>query len=554
QEVAPLPARLDGARYHVLLPPVAIGVQRPVLDLVSATFRVPGDPRALAWPVSTLVVRPLGAGWPPLISLAAWLGLLALVWITFGLFQPASGRWRWLIYTLAVAIVLASMLDPARAALAPFPFLAAALNAALLCALSNWRLTGLMNRLGVPLSSAARGWLLALVFLSCTLRWGAKLYPGAMPGDVLFHANRFAELIGGRVFLEAPHRGVPSPYAPGFYIAVAPLTLLGAARPAILVAVGALLDAISPVAIYALVLLVWHWRPSTEAAPALERQALMAAGLYAFAGGGFLVTWWNFSTHTFAQWAYLVLLVAGVAAWRCAVFGGRHVFTAIGVLTALQLGVLLGHFSFYLNLVLVGGYTLAVTWLAWRRARVSRAQWAGLSATIILAHLLALLLFYSVYVPTLVGQASAVGSGADQAVTSSGAAMVAYLVSIMGDGLTEHFGLFPFALAICGTLILAGQGGRPGRQAGCVVAGATWFVVALFLALPLVSGANLATRWLMFAFPVVCAMAPAAAQRLWRRGGAGRVALIVIGLFVVWVSAAIWLGALAWRIRPPEPF
>jgi hypothetical protein len=30
--------------------------------------------------------------------------------------------------------------------------------------------------------------------------------------------------------------------------------------------------------------------------------------------------------------------------------------------------------------------------------------------------------------------------------------------------------------------------------------------------------------------------------------------VLAMGSYIIWVSAAMWLGALAWRIRPPEPF
>jgi hypothetical protein len=43
-------------------------------------------------------------------------------------------------------------------------------------------------------------------------------------------------------------------------------------------------------------------------------------------------------------------------------------------------------------------------------------------------------------------------------------------------------------------------------------------------------------------------------RRLWRRGWAGRVAVAAMAAFVLWNTAALWLGAMLWRIRPPEPF
>jgi hypothetical protein len=81
------------------------------------------------------------------------------------------------------------------------------------------------------------------------------------------------------------------------------------------------------------------------------------------------------------------------------------------------------------------------------------------------------------------------------------------------------------------------------------------FVIALFFAvLPFVSGSTLSTRWLMFAAWAFAVGAAAAVPLLWRSGRAGRWLVLAIGGYVVWVRATIWLEALAWRIRPPEPF
>jgi len=41
---------------------------------------------------------------------------------------------------------------------------------------------------------------------------------------------------------------------------------------------------------------------------------------------------------------------------------------------------------------------------------------------------------------------------------------------------------------------------------------------------------------------------------LWRYGRAGRWLVILMGGYILWITASIWLQALAWRVRPPEPF
>jgi hypothetical protein len=551
--IADLPLRLTGASYHVLLP--ASASPEPVLELRSPTFQAAGDPRRLGMPVSTLVVRPSGWSWLAWQPAGAWLLLALILWLTLRLLG-FTARLTLLALGLACALVgLATALDPPRAALAPLPLITAALAGAGLCAVLRWLLPPLACHLGLPLSRRALRWLACLALLAMLLRWGGKLYPGAMEGDVAFHANRFGELLGGRVFLQAPHRGVPSPYAPLFYILLAPFTLLQRDRDQLLVAASALLDALSPALVYAICLLVWPGWRSPAARPALtgaaETRALLAAGLYSLAGGGLMASWWSFGTHIFAQWAFLMLVAGALLIWGG--WAGRQARPAqlIGVLGALQLLVLLGHFSFYLNTVLLSGAALACMWLAGRFELRRDRLW--LTAGVLLAQLLAAALFYSVYISQLRRQAGSIESATDVSASSSMAALQAYLTSILGDGLTAHMGLFPAALALAGTAMLAMHERRRSGAGLALVAG-TWLVALLFFTLPLVSGANLTTRWLMFALWAVCVTAGPAAWRFWRRGAAGRLLCLLIGIYVVWIGAAIWLGALAWRIRPPEPF
>jgi hypothetical protein len=58
----------------------------------------------------------------------------------------------------------------------------------------------------------------------------------------------------------------------------------------------------------------------------------------------------------------------------------------------------------------------------------------------------------------------------------------------------------------------------------------------------------------MFSAWAIAVGAAVTMQLLWRAGRAGRWLVIAIGGYIVWITASMWLGALAWRIRPPEPF
>jgi hypothetical protein len=82
----------------------------------------------------------------------------------------------------------------------------------------------------------------------------------------------------------------------------------------------------------------------------------------------------------------------------------------------------------------------------------------------------------------------------------------------------------------------------------------TFLIALLFAILPFASGSTLSTRWLMFSAWSIAISAAGVAQRLVQSGRVGRWLVLAMGSYIIWVSAAMWLGALAWRIRPPEPF
>ena len=82
----------------------------------------------------------------------------------------------------------------------------------------------------------------------------------------------------------------------------------------------------------------------------------------------------------------------------------------------------------------------------------------------------------------------------------------------------------------------------------------TLIIALLFGSLPFITGSTLSTRWLMFSAWVIALGAAVTAQLLWRSGRAGRWLLYAMGGYMLWITISQWIGALAWRIRPPEPF
>ncbi len=557
QQIAPLVLRPDGARYHILVPPLPIN--NPTIEFRSSTFRVAGDDRNLGIPVGTLLIQRSGLALPTEPSIIIWLLLPILLWagLRWSGFSPSSTTWGCQITLVLVAC--AAMLDPPRSTLAAQPLLSALGMAVGLCIVLRIGMPQLFIRFGYPLSARALRWLLFFALVVFTLRYGGKIVPGAMPGDIGFHAHRYAELIEGQIFLQAPHRGVLSPYPPALYLILAPLALLGIDLPMLLHLSAALLDALSPFVVYMIAMAGFRQHSRNEIV------ALLAAGFYALAPGGMLASWWNFSTFMFAQAIHLSLIAALVLALQWHTDSGQSrasiTLTALAILVLLEFLAYLSHFSYYLNdSLLVGGATALVLALAIaRRISGNTARWVAITALGV--QLATFSIFYSFFLGTIRNQVGAVGAAGEDTALQNMQSLSALIDSLLGEGLRDHTGLFPALLALVGMALglatMRRSGSWAARQSKLtlgVLAGLTVLIATGFALLPLFSSANLTTRWLMFSLWVIGIWGARTALRYWQRGRAGQLIIILIGAYLIWISAAIWLQAMAWRIRPPEPF
>jgi hypothetical protein len=239
----------------------------------------------------------------------------------------------------------------------------------------------------------------------------------------------------------------------------------------------------------------------------------------------------------------------------------------------LQSLVYLGHFGFWINISLLGAMALLALLIATLRARAARAPFWSLLAVFVAAELFATLFYYSAYTGLFIAQAQATASGGLTGLANRGPADPAQLWSNLWDaGFRTHFGFIPVPLALCGLLLIwrEAQNQEPGtksrastirrlvldaRFSAVIVLMIGTFLIALFFgSLPFITGSTLSTRWLMFSAWAIAVGAAIAVRLLWRSGRAGRWLVIAMGGYVLWTTASMWLGALAWRIRPPEPF
>jgi hypothetical protein len=656
QEIVRLPVRPAGATYRIMLPQPADGSGDHIVELRSATFVPSGDQRAIGAAFDTVYAAAGGPALPAWRSTLGWIGVAALAWLAlrragFGP-RPASAL---LLPGLALA-GLAALLDPPRFALGAGPALIALALGFLLVLLLDaetpglvlagtvmaiaaggwWALAGspqpaegislgaaisgvaaalllagglrpplaaLYRWLGPPIAPGARCWLILFALLVLALRYGGKIYPDSMPGDIGFHSNRYDALVRGSVLQLSVHRGVYFPYPPAFYLLLAPFSLLGLAQRVLLRLGGALLDALSPFLVYAIAASVSGETKGRGRRGARLQMPLVAAAIYAFSAAGFMATWWNFSTHIFTQFAHLLLITALVLIWRPALEDRRSTSAwarssildprslMFVMLVVLQSLVYLGHFGFWLNMSLLG--TLALAALLWAALR-GRAPWPAFGMALLYfgaAELLVVLLFYSDYAGQFLDQFRiAATSGLTGLAGRTSVDREVLWRTLWDAGLNAHLGFLPLPLALGGLMLLrqrttdpapprfpslsrgrAGDGqpttenqrATHGSVLGQVPSG--WFSVlilmagtfaigAVFAVLPFLSGSSLATRWLMFSLWAVAVGAALSLELLWRRGRAGRLLALVIGGYSAWITASMWLMALAWRVRPPEPF
>jgi hypothetical protein len=527
----------------------------------SAGLHAPAWPVALIWSgvlvCLWVAIRRIGYGARHAsLMLAVLIGLLGLALI-YDPIRTAFGAWPFLLTSgLGIALVVA-LLAPARFLFgAGVLMVLAGLVAAELIGRvgSGLALVGLALLLAGALRPALARWfsgvaepfapqmwqalvLLALVIFC--LRYGGKIYPDSMPGDIGFHVNRMGDTLRGTVLLLSKNRGVFFPYPPALYLLLAPLTLITPDRALLLRSVAAVLDACSPMLVALIALrggMVRDWR-----------WAVGAGGLYGLGGSGFMPTWWNFSTHIFAQFGHLLLITLVVLHYQPIRQRQMRAGQALMLLIVAQALVYLGHFGFWINMSILSAIGLLVL-MAIRWRQQDRHDLFLLVAASVVAQALTVLLFYSGYTQLFVEQAQRTASGGLNELAGRGAVDPQILWAGLIAGLYAHIGLFPIPLALVGLLCWRGQ-----PIVRLLLAG-TFLIGVGFAVLPFLTGSTLSTRWMMFAIWGLACGSAAAAEWLWRRGRAGRLVVVVVGGYVLWLSLLMWVGALAWRIRPPEPF
>ncbi len=593
-----LPVTESGRQYTLLIPPRYMPQGTLDLTIHTATFMPPNDPRTLGTPLDMVRVastQPAGTiALPAWDAVWQWMLAVGLLWLivaralTTGGYPP-SYRHRWaagMSGMVIVLVIVAAWLDPPRWGYGATPAALAAGSSLLLLLVLLPLLPRLFSRLHLPIVPWAIAWLLLIAVVAFGVRFGGRLYPLSMWGDIGFHANRFIETFGlGELFLVSRNRGVNFPYPPGTYLVQAPLILLDLDLRFMLQFVATLLDGLSVIVVYIIVI-----RASTSPAPpapapiagrggtAREPQhtiqwiALLAAALYGFTSAGIMLTWWSFATHIYTQCASVVLIAGLIIAATSRPFNPtlsspntgspRWAIAGVGVLLT---GVFLGHFGFLINVVLMGGLLLVWVWgAAFRGSAWAQRVRFPLLITYLWSGVVSLLFFYLAFLPLFLYQFDQVSQGGLTELADRAPVGRDRLWDVLWHaGLVKHFGFFPLLLMVVGIWRIYQRGFGNKALNGAVQRGwrvlfglmvCSLIVSSFFAILPFITLSTQSTRWMMFSAWVMAIGAAFGFRLVWRYGRAGRVAVLAMGGFVVWNTVYFWLTPMLWRIRPPEPF
>jgi hypothetical protein len=545
-EAFTFPLRLEGSSYQVYLPPEALpdGVLR--LEVRTPVWQKEGDSRdelgvAIGGHVRVRTVASGGFVWPDRALLFGLPIAVGLLWCS--LIVLRFPRRDALLMLLPVAIVapLLVLYDAPRLGFGSTWMVQFGLISVASALVSVWLIPSVLDRLGAPASSSVLRWLGLLVAMSFALKYGGRLYPDAMPGDLQLHVNRYTGTITGQVYIPAQHRGLPFPFPTGPYLLLAPFTLLGIDIRTLLPISAGLFEATTVLLLYVLGVRVLR----------SQKIGLLMGAIYAVTSAGFMTSWFAFETQIVAQWFSIVLFVLLAVTWP------RFDWRVWAATLLLLSQVFLGHIGLFINVGILG--VLAVPLLWWRaRSDAERRAALRLLTVGVVASLFAFLFFYSAFMGMIIEQVTGVAqSGLVEVTGRAPIPRETTLWVTWEGGLITHYGFFPVLLMVPGLVLLwVGRDSVPVAQRTLlsILLVLTLLVSAWQAVLPLFTLSSITTRWLMFSGWAIVLGGAVGALKLWRRGWAARVVSVGMSLYVGWLTLTLFLTAMALRKPPIEPF
>ncbi len=498
---------------------------RPARSGLTFTMRVaptftpgPGDPRMLGVQLDALSITPSGVVLPPGVAIAGVALASAAGGAAIGLLGVTAGT------AVGSAVLLtAGIAGLAQRGFGPYtdyPMVAARtatwvmlVTAVLTIIVRRWRSQPLRNTAKFAVAFTASALLLKLL---------ALLHPNMPIGDALFHAHRFQDVVGGRLYFTSIAPGnYRFPYAPGLYVVAmlfARMVRRGASDMTLLRAIVCAADALAALLLYSMTTRLRGDRLS----------GALAVALYHLIPLGFAVIVTGNLTNAFAQ-SLTVAALAVIASGSLRLEQRSRVVLLTVALTA----AFLSHTSAFA--IGVVGVTLIVWLFWWRGGPALRSPSAAVAIALLASMVLAVALFYAYFVDTYRTELARIGSETAAGAPAAGRLTILDRLRLVPGYLAAYFGLPTLALTVWGTVLLWQRGARD--RVTLTVAG--WMVACLlFLVIGILTPVDM--RHYLAVIPAVAIIAALGASIAWSNGGWQRVAAAVLLAWAVLVGVRGW--------------
>ncbi len=495
------PTTVDYEDVSVVIPkrPGANGLT--VAIHASSTFVPgPGDPRALGVMLDELMIEPDEIVLPPQAAMTG----VALASAAAGIMVALLG------VTAGSAVGGTLLLSAAFAALAARGFAPFTDYAGIVARTTTLVGAGTLVLAWVARTVTGHGFrntakfAIAFTAAACMLELLTLLHPDMPIGDALFHAHRFQDVAGGRLYFTSIAPGNYSfPYAPGLYVVALPFSGLvprGNADMTLLRSVVCVADALAGLLLYPLAVRIRGDRLAGALAVALYQLIPLGFGVVAAAN----------LTNAFAQ-ALSVAALAMMASPSLRL--ERRGMLALLALTLTAAS--LSHTSTF-AIVSVAGIAIGVVfWL--RGGPALRSPAAAVVLATVVSVLLAAVIYYGHFGETYRSELTRIGSETAAAAPDAGGRGILDRLVTVPLYLRGYFGIPTLVLAVWGAGLLWHRGARD-RGTLAVLGWAT--ACAMFLMLGVLTPVDM--RYYLAAIPAVAVVSAAGAAIAWSSGAVSR--------------------------------